>query len=157
MVPNIWYRWLYTTILLIMIFGISMVMAPSAIKLFFSTLIYSDMNAIETTLGERANEYIVLVHGVLGTVMFGWGVTMLLALRGPFRKGERIGWLLIAVPLTAWYIPDTVFSIYTGFWQNAILNTLLAGLFAVPLAASRKYFGADASNNRLQATQKPRA
>jgi hypothetical protein len=35
-----------------------------------------------------------------------------------------------------WFVTDTVLSLATGFWQNAVLNVVLAVLFAVPLAAT---------------------
>lgn len=140
MIPKIWYRWLHVALIAVMLFGISTVLFPGLIKQLFSALIYSDAGAIGTSFSESANRYIVLVHAVLGSVMFGWGAAMLLALRGPFSRGEKEGWLLITVSLAAWYIPDTVFSLYTGFWQNAVLNTSLVILLAVPLAASCRHF-----------------
>ncbi len=140
MIPTLWSRWLHAAILGVMLFGMSMVLTPGLIKRFFSALIYSSPSAIEAELGATANAYIALMHGVIGAVTFGWGTAMLLALRGPFLRCEREGWILIAVPLVAWYIPDTLFSVYTGFWQNAAFNTFFATLFAVPLIASRKHF-----------------
>lgn len=148
MIPTIWYRWLYAAILGVMLSGILMVLVPGLIKQGFSALVYSAPSAIESKLGTEANAYITLVHGVLGSVMLGWGVAMLLALRGPYRRREREGWLLLAVSLAAWYVPDTLFSLYTGFWQNAILNTVFAVLFAIPLAATHKYFGPGAPTSR---------
>jgi hypothetical protein len=38
-------------------------------------------------------------------------------------------------------VPDTAFSLGTGFWQNAVLNAVFVVLFAVPLAATYKAFG----------------
>ena len=146
MIPVLWYRWLYASTLGVMLFGISMVLAPDFIRQFFSLLVYASPSAIERGFGSAANAYILLVHGVLGAVMFGWGVAMLMALRGPFRRGEREGWRLIAVPVAAWFVPDTVFSLYSGFWQNAVLNTVFAALFAIPLAATHRHFGAAAAS-----------
>lgn len=139
-IPSLWYRWLYVVIVAVMLFGIAMVLAPDLIRSFFSALVYASPTAIETRFDAEANAYIVLAHGVLGAVMFGWGATMLLALRGPFKRGEREGWTMIALPVLAWGIPDTLFSLYTGFWQNAALNAVFFVLFAIPLIASRKHF-----------------
>ena len=47
------------------------------------------------------------------------------------------GWNLIATPVVAWFIPDTAFSLWTGFWQNAVLNAVFALLFAIPLIATK--------------------
>lgn len=140
MIPPFWYRWLHAVIVGVMLFGISMVLLPDVIRQFFSVLIYSTPDAIETRFPADANAYVVLLHGVLGAVMAGWAVAMLMALRGPFLRGQREGWLLIALPFTAWYLADTAFSLRTGFWRNAVLNTVLAVLFAIPLAATREHF-----------------
>ena len=139
-VPLFWYRWLHVAIVVVMAFGIAMVLAPDPIRAFFGMLIYASPDAIQTRFGPAANAYIVLVHAVLGAVMFGWGVLMLLVLRGPFRRGEREGWIMIALSLLAWWLPDTVFSLYAGFWQNAVLNAAFFAMFAVPLVGSRRFF-----------------
>lgn len=146
MIPGFWYRWLFVVILIVMLFGASMVATPDVIRQFFGLLIYSAPGAIEAGFGVEANAYITLVHGVLGTVMLAWGVAMMIALTGPFARGQREGWVLIAVPLMVWYLVDTGFSLYIGFWRNAVLNTVLAILFGVPLVATRRYFRLDTSD-----------
>ena len=98
MIPAIWYRWLQVAVGILMIFGISMVLAPDWIRTFFSLIVYGSPGAIETGFPAGANDYIVLVHGVLGAVMFGWGLTLLLVLMGPFRRGEKEGWNMFALP-----------------------------------------------------------
>lgn len=139
-VPLLWYRWLQAVVIGVMAFGLSMLLAPETMLRFFSALLYASTGAIEGRFSAEAVRYIVLVHGVLGAVMFGWGVLMWLVLRGPFRRGQAEGWTMIAVPLLAWCVPDTLFSLLTGFWQNAVLNAVFFVSFAVPLAASRKFF-----------------
>lgn len=142
MIPTIWYRWLQVSVGILMVFGISMVLTPGWIRGFFGLMVYGSAAALETRFSGGANDYIFLVHGVLGSVMFGWGLAMFLILRGPFRRGEREGWNMLALPLAAWFIPDTAFSLYTGFWQNAVLNSGFALLFAIPLIATRRAFSA---------------
>jgi hypothetical protein len=146
MIPLFWYRWLFAVILGVMAFGIAMVLIPDAIRAFFSLLIYASPSAIATRFDQEANAYIVLAHGVLGAVMFGWGATLLLVLRGPFKRLDSDGWNMIAIPVAAWCVPDTAFSLYTGFWQNAVLNSVFAVLFLIPLLVTRKYFAGAAAN-----------
>jgi len=38
------------------------------------------------------------------------------------------------------FIPDTAFSLWTGAWQNAVLDFMLLALFAVPRAAAYREF-----------------
>ncbi|MEW6403856.1 MAG: hypothetical protein AB1649_18840, partial [Chloroflexota bacterium] len=87
-------------------------------------------------LDASARAYILLFQGVLGAVMFGWSAALLLVLLGPFRRGFREGWMITAVSLVAWFIPDTAFSLWTGFWLNAALNGVFLLMFAIPLAAT---------------------
>jgi hypothetical protein len=39
-----------------------------------------------------------------------------------------------------WFVLDTALSLVSGFWPNAVLNVVLAVLFAVPLAATYRVF-----------------
>jgi len=135
----LWWLWLVAVTLGVMLFGISMVVAPGFIREFFSLLFYASSQHIDT-FGEPAVAYITFAHGVLGAVMFGWGAALLCVLFGSFRRGHASGWRTLAISLTAWFVPDTVFSVWSGFWQNAILNVVLAVLFAIPLARTYKPF-----------------
>lgn len=47
---------------------------------------------------------------------------------------------MLAAPLILWFVADSAFSLYTGFWQNVLLNAVLLLLFFIPLGATRKYF-----------------
>ena len=134
-----WWRWLIVITLGIMIFGIAMVLAPALTRQFFALLLYSSPDAL-SSFGAPAIAYITLLHGVLGSVMFGWGVALLYILRGPFRRGYREGWRMLLVSLAAWFIPDTAFSLWAGFWPNAALNGVIALLYFIPLVASYRAF-----------------
>lgn len=136
-----WWRWLVAATIGVMLFGISLVLFPSLARQGFSLMVFATPDFVDSFQQEAVN-YITLTHGVMGAVMFGWGVGMMFTLFSQFRTGERTGWLAIAVALTAWYLPDTAISLWTGFWQNAVLNTVFILLFAIPLAATYKTFRA---------------
>jgi hypothetical protein len=136
-VPTFWRRWLLGVSVMISLFGLSMVLAPGLIRQGFSLLFYDSPRSIDA-FGSGAAAYITLVHAVLGAVMFGWGVMLLMVVIGPFGRGSREGWLMLAISTAAWFIPDTIFSLYSGFWQNAVLNLLIAALIGIPLAATFK-------------------
>lgn len=131
----LWIRWLQVVATGVMLFGLSLTLAPGLARAGFSLLVYADPARI-AAFGAAAVAYIALVHAVLGAVMFGWGVALLLIVRGPLRRGDRAAWQVIAVSVAAWFIPDTAFSLWSGFWQNAVLNLVFAVLFALPLAAT---------------------
>lgn len=136
-----WTRWLYVVTLAVMVFGLVLVLSPQLTRLGFSWLVYGDTARI-AAFGPKAVEYISLLHAVLGAVMVGWGTALLLVVRGPFRRGAMEGWHIIAVSVSVWFVPDTVFSFWSGFWQNALLNLVFAILFVIPLAANYKAFRA---------------
>lgn len=72
--------------------------------------------------------------------MLGWGVALLFVVRGLFARGAPEGWQILTVSVVAWFIPDTAFSLWSGFWQNALLNITFFILFAVPLAETYRVF-----------------
>ena len=99
-------------------------------------LVYASPQHIDT-FGAEAARYISLSHAVIGGVMVGWGAALLVAVRMLRARGDRLAWNLIAMSVGAWYLPDTAYSLMSGFWQNAVLNTIFLVLFAVPLWALR--------------------
>jgi hypothetical protein len=134
-----WWQWLVVVTVLITLFGLSMVLMPSIIRQLFSVVILSSPEAIDS-FGDPAVAYLTLTQGVLGAVMFGWGIALLFVLFGSFRRGLKEGWLTVAVSVAAWFISDTAFSLWTGFWQNAALNTIFLLAFAVPLLTTYPSF-----------------
>ncbi|MCW8815998.1 MAG: hypothetical protein OQK59_08455 [Chlorobium sp.] len=140
MIPTFWLRWLYLVILGVMLFGASMVIMPEVARDLFSLLFYSSPGEFQARYPVDANGYIMFAHGVLGATLLGWGATMLLILKGPFRRCEPGGWMMLTAPLILWFVADSAFSLYTGFWQNVLLNAVLLLLFGIPLLATRKYF-----------------
>ena len=131
-----WINWLTAVSVCVIAFGLFLVLAPSLARQGFSLLVYAAPTQIDA-FGDEQVRYISLAHAVIGGVMVGWGVAMLYATRALLAKGQREGWHVIAFSVAAWYVPDTAYSIYSGFWQNAVLNTAFILLFAVPLWATR--------------------
>lgn len=80
------------------------------------------------------------VFGVTGAVMGGWGMLMSWVVLGPFLKRERWAWLAMALPLSCWYLVDTLASLAHGVISNGILNTGLLILFLLPLSATARDF-----------------
>ena len=134
-----WWRWLIAATVFVLVFSIAMVVIPEPVQRMFSLLYYSSPESIDA-FGAPAVAFIMLLQGVLGAVMFGWGVALLLVLLGSFRRGSREGWTIIAVSLAAWFIPDTTYSLWSGFWQNAVFNLVFLVVFAIPLVATRRTF-----------------
>jgi hypothetical protein len=114
-------------------------MAPALARQGFSLLVYDDARRI-SSFGEEAARYISLTHAVLGSVMFGWGVALVAVVRTLFARGYSEAWLIVALSVGAWFIPDTTYSALAGFWPNVVLNIAFLLLFSIPLMATRKAF-----------------
>ena len=113
-----------------------MVLSPSGTNGLFGFLVLGDAGAI-SQFNERAVDYVGLLHAILGSVLVGWGVALLLVVRQfHMRHPEQVCWLVLLL-LLFWVVPDTAYSLWSGFWQNAVLNTSFIALFAPPLIASR--------------------
>lgn len=136
---SFWSSWLFVASMGVMVFGLALVLAPGLAREGFAWLVYTDTHHI-STFDADAVAYISHVHAVLGAVMFGWGVALFFIVRVLFTRGEREGWQIIAMSILAWFIPDTAFSLWSGFWHNAVLNVVVAVLFAIPLAATYRAF-----------------
>ncbi|MBI3896921.1 MAG: hypothetical protein HY308_01335 [Gammaproteobacteria bacterium] len=135
-----WWRWLIVVTVGVLLLGIGMVLAPTLTLQSFGLLVFSSAQGI-TGFETTAVSYITLVHAVLGATLFGWGAALLIVLLGPFRRGSKEGWFMVAASLLAWFVPDTAFSLWSGFWQNAVLNSVFAIAFAIPLAATYRFTG----------------
>jgi hypothetical protein len=133
---KLWIRWLTAVSVGVITFGLALVLAPGAARQGFSLLVYAAPTVIDA-FGDEQIRYISLAHAVIGGVMVGWGVAMLYVVRSLLAKGWREGWYFLALSVAAWYVPDTAYSILSGFWQNAALNSVFLLLFFVPLWAIR--------------------
>lgn len=83
---------------------------------------------------------------LMGAVTLGWGATVLAVVRGtrdmPGAQSLAL-WRGITAALLLWYVVDSTLSVATGFWRNALSNTVLIGWFlllvrrrSAPVAAS---------------------
>lgn len=133
---RLWISWLYAVAGSVVLFGLVLVVAPELARQGFSLLVYSSATTIDA-FGQEPVRYISLTHAVIGGVMVGWGTALLYVIRSLLSKGSRIGWNLVALSVAAWFVPDTGYSLWSGFWQNALLNVVFVSLFAFPLWATR--------------------
>ena len=133
--PQLWVNWLLCASAGVALFGLILVLAPGLGRQGFSLLVYGNADRL-TSFGTEPARYIALAHAVLGAVMFGWGTALVLIVRALLASGSMLGWRIIAFSVCAWFAPDTAYSLWSGYWQNAILNCSFALLFFVPLAAT---------------------
>jgi hypothetical protein len=132
-----WIHWLSAVALGVVGFGLALVVAPGFARQGFALLVYATPEGIDR-FGPEAARYASLAHAVIGSLMVGWGSAMVYAVRALLARGLRVGWNLVALSVAAWFVPDTAYSLGSGYWQNAVLNAVFLFLFAVPLWATRK-------------------
>ena len=133
-----WWRCLVAASIGVVLFGLILVLFPTLTLQGFSMLVYANVEQLGQNT-PAAVSYIKLVHAVLGAVMVGWGSAILYVLFCTFRENLGIGWKTITGSVLAWFIPDTAYSLLSGFWQNAVLNVVFLIMFSIPLLALRKH------------------
>jgi len=141
-VSRFWINWLLAVCAGVVVFGLVLVLAPGLARQGFSWLVYASPERIDA-FGPEPARYIGLAHAVIGGVMVGWGSALFGITRRLLATGSRLGWNLVALSVAAWYVPDTGYSLLSGYWQNAALNTGFLAVFALPLMALLPRLDAD--------------
>jgi hypothetical protein len=135
-----WQRWLFIFSLVVIIFGLVMALLNRT-SLF--TIFDYQINPVfwgSDPLPSGVNEFQSWIYGVLGATMAGWGVILAFIIRKPFRARERWAWNAFALGISLWYAIDTSFSLYFGVVFNAVFNTAIFILAALPLVSTRRQF-----------------
>jgi hypothetical protein len=73
--------------------------------------------------------------GLQGALTIGWGMTMLAAFQAAKASGPWL-WRALTWAVVTWWFLDSAISVMTGFWINAVSNTVLLIAFVIPIAAS---------------------
>lgn len=139
--PRLWLWWLIVILCCTIAGSLLPLVAPTLSRQLLSFLVFGDAAQVDA-LSAAAVHYIVFINGVVGAVMAGWSAALLLIVAGPFRRGERWAWRAVTVSLLAWFVPGTLFSIWSGVLLNLAVNCLFAAAFAIPLLATYRRFHA---------------
>lgn len=90
-------------------------------------------------IAEDPGQHLRFAVGLMGCVTIGWAVTLMAAFKAahglPADQAPAV-WKMVLVSALAWYIPDGLLSVATGFPMNVASNTLLLVLLLVPLFKS---------------------
>jgi hypothetical protein len=75
---------------------------------------------------------------LMGAVTLGWGITLYAAIGAAIQLGDAGApvWRGIIVAMLAWYVLDSVMSVATGFWLNAVSNTIIAAALIIGIIGS---------------------
>lgn len=72
--------------------------------------------------------------GIQGALSIGWGLTALALVQTPGIEARQ--WQAITFAIFLWYVIDSAISVATGFWINAVSNTVIFVAFLIPVLAS---------------------
>lgn len=73
-----------------------------------------------------------------GSVLIGWGITLLLVGRIAFRNKDRELLKGILIGLVVWLVIEAAFSAYLGVWFNVGVDATVLTLFSIPIIKAIK-------------------
>jgi hypothetical protein len=76
---------------------------------------------------------------ILGAVTIGWSLTLMAVIQIANQLEKRVSksiWTGMTASIAIWYVVDSILSIATGFWLNAVSNTIFSATFLIPVIRS---------------------
>ncbi len=131
-----WKKWLNIWSLAVALFGAILALAAFAPTDGLARMVFElFQNPLPDTMD--------LLHrfsiGLMGAVTMGWGMTLYVAFQAAHllerADAPRI-WRSITVVALIWYAVDSYISVATGYWMNAVSNTLFIILYLIPVHRS---------------------
>ncbi len=117
-------------------FGLAIVVAPTPALEGFGRMVYGT-GGLPADFSPEARGYIQLTQAVMGSVIVGWFVLVAWVVRSPLALGVPGAWPALVASLLAWFVPDTAYSLLSGYWPNAVLNVVLLLALAPGVLSSR--------------------
>lgn len=76
---------------------------------------------------------------ILGAVTIGWSLTLMAVIQASNqleKRASRLIWIAMTASIGIWYVIDSSLSIATGFWLNAVSNTIFSAAFLISVVCS---------------------
>jgi hypothetical protein len=124
----------------LIVVALGMTVAGTLMALLGGTRVFAGMDRlIDPAFWKEApdaavHNYKAWIYGVLGGTMAGWGLTVALLVAGAFSTRQTWAWWSVAAGVGLWFVLDTGQSLRYRVYANALINTALLVLLAVPLA-----------------------
>ena len=113
--------------------GLLMVTAPvtglGSLTEMFLDLAHHPYEGAQPIMGKSAH----LFNAILGGILVGFGTMIWVVAEHVLRKDFALGRKLIIIPLIRWFVTDSLGSLLTGAWFNAVLNAGIFGSFMFAL------------------------
>lgn len=126
---DFWKNWLKIWSVAVTLFGIILALASfaptdglaRAVFALFQNPLPSDMDSLHR-----------FSIGLMGAVTMGWGMTLFVTFQAAHlldaAHAPRI-WRAITLVALIWYAVDSFISVMTGYWLNAVSNTVILALY----------------------------
>lgn len=85
------------------------------------------------------NPHMQFSLAILGAVTIGWSLTLMTVIQAANQLENRVSkpiWIGMTASIVIWYVIDSILSIATGFWLNAVSNTIFSATFLIPVIRS---------------------
>jgi hypothetical protein len=133
---KIWQNWFSAWAIGVMIFGL--VVAGGA---FAATdgLLRALLSLFGNPLPAAPDAHHRFTYGLMGAATMGWGLTFWTSFKALALLDTSTAaplWRALTLAVLIWYGIDSYISIATGFWMNAVSNTILLVLYFIPLLKS---------------------
>lgn len=133
-----WLRMLEIGLLCTILLGLGCVFLPGVMERGWNLLFFGAA-APPAGFPAEAQAYIRFIYAVLGAVLVGFAVALLALARGPLRQRQRWAWNAIAGSVALWFVLDVGYSLWSGFWPNALLNLVFGAALFLPLLRLRRF------------------
>ena len=70
--------------------------------------------------------------GLMGAVTLGWGLTTWVLIAAAPTLPPAV-WTRLTAAITVWFVIDSTISIATGYWLNAVSNTIFVAAYLLPI------------------------
>ena len=132
---SLWRNWLTAWSVVVVIFGL--VLAGAGLEPT-DGVAEALLSIMGPSGGFEWTPHLRFATALMGAVTMGWGLTFFAVFGAANRLGDQAGpvWHLLTLALVVWFVIDSVLSVATGFWLNAVSNAGLLTGYLVPVLAS---------------------
>lgn len=127
-----WQTWLTIWCLFVALFGLILAGAAFEGTQAPARLLLTLMSPTNTASFDPQSRFAI---GLMGAVTLGWGLTAWVLVAAAPALPPTV-WRRLTAAFALWYVIDSTISIATGYWLNAVSNTLIVAAYLLPVTRS---------------------
>ena len=131
-----WQKWLGAWAVLVTVFGLVLAGGAFAATDGLTAALFA---LFGNPLPADIDAHHRFAIGLMGAATMGWGLTFWAAFKALFALDALTAapiWRFVLFASLVWYVIDSAISVATGFWMNAVSNTLFIVMLMIPLFKS---------------------